>query len=96
MAKRSGSKLGVNEAVKIAKKLQAEIENGTKHEIAFISYNGKEIAHYGIRRGSKVSHSYIPKQLYISETEAVAMASCTMSRDQYIKKMKLKGIIPSD
>jgi hypothetical protein len=87
------SKIGPREARAIAQKLDAEIEKHTGHDIAFIVFGGIEIARFGIRRGSNSGHRYIPKQLHISETEAMALSSCNMSKDAYFGKMKVEGYI---
>lgn len=96
MGKRGGSRIDGGMAKLIAKKLEADIEAKKEHDIAYISYNGEEFAHFGIRRGSHSDHPYIPKQLHISETEAVQMGSCLLSKDEYFKKMMAKGHISDD
>jgi hypothetical protein len=96
LGRKDGSKIGSKEAFIIAGKLDASCVEKSKHTVAFVVFNGIEFAQFGIRRGSKSGHPYIPKQLHISETEAMAMASCAMTGETYFQKMKAEGHIPDD
>jgi hypothetical protein len=96
LGQKGGSKIGSREALVIAKKLDASFVEKTRHTTAFIVFKGIEFAQFGIRRGSNVGHPYVPKQLHISETEAMAIASCATDGETYFKKMKAKGHIPDD
>ena len=84
MVKKKGSKILKSEAEAIALKLQATIETKTKHDVAKIYHGDNLIAHFGIRRGNDSPHSYIPRQLRISEKDALGLARCTVSRDQFL------------
>jgi hypothetical protein len=87
-----GSKLKASDARKIAEKLKAEIKAKKQHDVAYIEFAGQKIGHFGIRRGSNVGHGHVPGQIYVSETQAVALAVCTMSSEQYIALMVTKGV----
>jgi hypothetical protein len=90
LAKRGGSRLLRKEAVAIAKKI-GSIETGAKHDRAVVRLGGRVIAHFGIRRGNAVPHGFIPHQIYVSERQALELANCTMSKDQYVELMRHKG-----
>jgi len=82
------------DAYAIAKKLGAIIRPGRRHEIAEVIYQGKYVASFGIRRGSRQeSHSYIPRQLYISRKQADDLAACPLSADEYFAILVGKGIL---
>jgi hypothetical protein len=87
------SQLLQREAKAIAKKLNAEVTDGGNHEIAAVFIEGVLIATYGIRRDRKATHPYIAKQLFISETQAMKMATCTISKEQYVTLIRQKGKI---
>lgn len=85
-----------DDANKIAVKLGAEIDTKRKaHDLAVVSHDGVDIVHFGIRRGSKrdLPHPHIPKQLHISKKECVELATCTLSKDAWVEKMKQIGVI---
>lgn len=79
---------------KIAKKLSATMEAGRRHDLVVIRYQGKRVAQYGLRRGSgELSHSYIPRQLYVSQSQCRALSDCPMSADEYFALLKQKGLV---
>lgn len=83
-------------AVKIAKKLRAELRDGPKHFIASIFHDEIMISRFGIRRGGKdEGHDYIISQLFVTNRDASRLALCPMSLEEWIQQMKDKGIIPS-
>lgn len=84
------------EAEAIARKLGAPIEKGSKHDQAIIRYQGQIIARYGIQRASKAkSHNYIPGQLFISPRQALDLARCPLSREQFWEILRTKGKLPN-
>lgn len=85
-------------AERIARKLEAVIEAGAKHDLAKIYYNDRMVAQYGIRRGSKkdAPHSYIPGQIFVGKTDCLGLAQCPLSRDEWVGILKGKGIIEVD
>lgn len=85
------------EAQAIARKLDAEIKKGAKHDQAIIRYANRIVARYGIRRASKaVGHSYIPKQLFISPQQALDLAQCPLDKDEYFEILRKKGFLPPE
>jgi len=84
-------------AQKISKKLEAREKNGKKHDIACIYYKGKQIASFGIRRGSNKDsgHDYVSEQLFITKREARLLGECPLSRDQWLEIIEKKGKLPT-
>lgn len=86
-------------AKKIVKKLKAAQINssGTAHDEYLVEEDGIQIAIINIRRGSKkdLGHDYISKEIHVGPNEARNLANCPMSREQYIAKLRGKGILPS-
>ena len=85
MARRGGSPLKRREAVEIAKKLGAKIEEKTNHGLALVWFNGRVVTTFGIRRGTQSGHGHIPKQLFISERDALLLANCDISKEEYFE-----------
>jgi hypothetical protein len=79
--------------VAIAKKLEAEIQRKTKHDKVLFKHEGKLVAYYNLRRDKTAGHAYVPGQLYISETLAMRLASCTLSKAEYVKLLEQNGHI---
>lgn len=96
MSKKGGANLERREAVAIATKLKATIRNGGKHDIAAIKLNGVLVANYGIRHDRKAQHSYISKQIHVSQAEAIKLANCTMSYDAWCQKIIAAGLANAD
>jgi hypothetical protein len=89
--------LTADEAEQIAKKLNAELQDRRGHKIAYVRWQGKLIASYGIRRASKeVGHDYIPRQLFITMREALGLARCPLSRDAYFNLLRTRGKLPKE
>ena len=82
-----------DQAEAIARKLKAVMVPDRKHDIAAIKYDGKTIAQFGIRRGSRrdQSHDYIPGQIHVTRQQATLLAQCPMSYEEWITVMKQKG-----
>ena len=94
MARKGGSTIETSEAVDIANKLKAERRKKGKHtELVIVRHNGKLIGTYQIRHSRNISHHFIPTQIHISETQALALARCTMSADEYFDEIRRKGMI---
>ena len=87
--------LNRDDARSIAKKLRAEtVERGGAHDLAVIYYEGKIIAKFGIRRGSRdLGHDYIPGEIYTSPRKAADLANCPRSYEEWVQEMKDKGNI---
>ena len=83
-------------ALAIVKKLKATIRKKTKaHDIAEIYHEGKFVASFGIRRGSRkgAGHDYVPAAIHLSPAEARLLGQCPMSREAWIAKMKGKNLL---
>lgn len=87
--------LNKDHAQKIAAKLKAHMHAGSAHDIAVIEYEGKIIAEFGIRRGSRKDqgHGFIPGCLHLNLRDTLSLAQCALSYDQWIQRMKEKGLI---
>jgi RNase adaptor protein for sRNA GlmZ degradation len=87
--------LSQREASTIADKLGATRKQKRNHEVVYIrANNGVLLGRYGIQRASKsLSHDYIPAQIKVSMREAIQLAQCPMSRDDYLELMRRKGHI---
>ena len=87
-------------ARKIAKKLKAKNGScaGSVHDIALIYHDGKVVAHFGIRRGSKknLGHGHIPRDLYLGPHDTLRLANCPLSKEQWIQMLKDQGVIVDD
>lgn len=79
----------------IAKKLEAELKQRSGHELAIVRYNGRAIAHFGIRRGSRKDqgHDHIPGQIHLGDHDCLELGRCSMTREQWIERLKEKGLI---
>jgi hypothetical protein len=79
----------------IARKLKPVMVPGRKHDIAAIKYDGKTIAQFGIRRGSRSDqgHDYIPGQIHVTRQQATLLAQCPMSFEEWIAVLRRKGFI---
>jgi len=90
--------LNKDDAQKIAKKLKARVHAGSAHDIAVIEYDGKHVADFGIRRGSRrdQGHGHIPRDIHLNLRDALSLAECSLSYEQWVKRMKEKGLIEAD
>ena len=85
-----------DDAISIAKKLDAEISTRRRaHDLALVYYGEKLVATFGIRRGSSrnLPHAHISRDLFVSPHFAMLLASCSKSREDWIKEMQRKGLI---
>ncbi len=83
------------DARKIAKKLGATIEKGSRHDKVKVKYQGRVVGFYGIRRSSReIDHAHITKQLHISRAAARGLADCPVSKAEYFDMMRAIGKIP--
>jgi hypothetical protein len=82
----------------IARKLGAKIYTGRgKHSRAVVVHEGKEIAVFGIRRGSQrnLGHDHVPKEIHFSPRRSRLLADCSLEREDWIRELGQKGIIAS-
>jgi len=80
----------------IIKKLQAEIHTKRDaHDLAVVYHNGKRIASFGIRRGSRknLGHNHISHDLHVSPHTCLGLAQCPVSKDEWLEMMGQKGLI---
>ena len=71
------------------------LEKGRKHERVYIRWGGKIMASYGLRRGSReLPHDYIASQIFITQYQALDLARCPMSRDDYFEELRKQDRIP--
>jgi hypothetical protein len=81
---------------KIAAKLGAEIKKDGPHQRAFFRYNGKLILDFGIRNGTKSGHGFLcgaQGALRMNEKRVVAMAACSVSKEDFVEHLKSIGLI---
>lgn len=84
------------DAKKIAKKLRAEIDTTPRaHDVAVVYEDGMEVASFGLRRGSRKSlgHDHLIRSLFVSPREARRLVDCSMSRDDWIARLRGKGLM---
>jgi len=88
--------LDKSHAKRIAKKLKAVIDKrGKAHDLALIYHDEQLVAWFGIRRGSRKSlgHGHTPADLHVSLKEALDLARCPMSREDWVHRMTDLGLI---
>jgi len=92
----SKSRIQKREAIAIAAKLDAKIRPDGKHQLATVEHGGRMIITFGIRHGSKGGHGHLVgrnRDLRINETGAMALASCTMTKNQYLEYLQAIGVL---
>lgn len=81
----------------IAKKLGTvpHQKKGRPHELHQVFEDGKVIAFFGIRHGSKkdAGHGHLPSALHLTPRDTRLLADCPMSRKEWIGKLKEKGLV---
>jgi hypothetical protein len=95
----SRSRIQKRDALAIASKLGAKLEPDGKHQLATFEVDGVIILTFGIRHGKSGGHGHLVGRygnLCLSETKVMQLASCAMSKDDYIQHLKDIGEIPSD
>ena len=84
-------------ALSIAKKLKADVKKRPKkaHDMAFVYHEGKLVASFGIRRGSRkdLGHDHVSGQLYVRPREARLLGECPLLREDWIAIMAEKGML---
>jgi hypothetical protein len=87
-------------AEKIAKKLKAEMvkRKAQPHDLAVVYHNGVMVASFGIRRRSEKDkgHDHVPKEIFVGTAFARLLGQCPKSRDDWVRALQEKGIIPAD
>jgi hypothetical protein len=83
-------------AEKIAKKLDAKIDKRSNraHDIALIYYEGRLIADFGIRRGSRdLGHDHVPGNIFLRPHQARLLGQCTINKDGWLEIVRQKGLL---
>ena len=83
-------------ALEIVKKLKAKVVKRAKpHDIAVVRHEGKIVAQFGVRRGSRkdLGHDHIPEQIFLSPRQARELGRCPLSREDWIKIIREKGLV---
>jgi hypothetical protein len=69
---------------------------GGKHSTASVFHQGKLILTFGIRHGGKSGHGHLVGKLgdlKMSESKVYDLATCTMSKDEYLAELKTLGLL---
>ena len=90
---KGGSKILKNDAEAIAKKLDAETDKKGKHIHAAVRRNGELVVNFGFRHDRTAPNGHLPGQLHLSETDAVKLARCQISKDEYFDILSEKGFV---
>lgn len=85
-------------AIQIARKLGAQLRPGRRkaHDLYAVYHEGRRIAQFGIRRGSEKDkgHGHIPSQVFLSPHNALRLALCSMSAEDWLQVLRDRGMIP--
>jgi hypothetical protein len=76
--------------------LEAETKVGGKHLRATVRDNGIIIVEFGIRHGANSKNGHIPRDLLITEGQAIALARCAITKEGYFEILRKKGRIPDN
>ena len=88
--------LSQRHAERIKSKLEAEVEEGRKHQRVHVFCNGYPVGVYSIRRGSQEeNHNYVARQLHINLKQAAELAECSLNREDYYTILRDKGVLPA-
>ncbi len=84
-----------DDAVEIAKKLNANIVPKRRHDVAIIRLEGKYVGQFGIQRASKEkSHDYISNQMFITSKQCREFRQCSLSLQSYVEILRAKNPSP--
>jgi hypothetical protein len=78
-------------AGKIVKKLRAQERDSTHHKYYDIWDDGTLLLTFGVSHTPKKDkpQNHLPKDLCLSQYETIQLAQCQISRDDYIKKLRV-------
>ena len=77
------------QAETIARKLDGKIRSGGKHMWCDIRRKGQVVVSFGIRHGDgKTFQPHIASQLKLARTQALSLADCRMTAEQYDDAVK--------
>ena len=77
----------------IARKLNAEVRPGRKHDRVIVRHDGVWVASFGLRRDKRATHNYIPGQIFVSPRQCRDLVECPLSADGYYQILREKGKI---
>jgi hypothetical protein len=87
-------------AIEIARKLGASkhSKKNRPHDLYQVSYGGRIVATFGIRRGSEKDkgHDHIPGAIHLSPHDAKLFGQCDHTYDFWVEQMQQKGLIPRE
>jgi hypothetical protein len=92
------SRIERDDAYKIAEKIGAEVQRAGKHARATLRMAGRLVLTFGIRHGPNSGHGHLcgaNGDLKMNEANVVALARCTMTKEQYFDLLREKGVLPS-
>lgn len=76
--------------------LTVDTKRGRRHDIYKFKYRGTSIGQFNIRHGSNRNegHSFVPRQLHLTQREGYDFAQCDISLDEYIDLLQNKVTSP--
>lgn len=87
-------------ALKIRDKLGATsiTTKNDAHDVYGVFHNGRLIAHFGIRRGSKkdAGHDHVQKSLNVPTGFAKQIGICTRYLEDYLTHLRTQGLLPPE
>ena len=87
-------------ALEIAKKLKAtkHSKKNRPHDLYVVSFGGRIVATFGIRRGSEKDkgHDHIPGAIHLGPRVAKLFGQCDPDYEFWVQQMRDKGIIPPE
>lgn len=83
------------DALKIARKLGAEITEGRNHTRVLVVIDDAVVGSYGVSRSSRErNHDYIARQIGgISAMQARDLSRCPLSKEDYVRIIRNKGLL---
>ncbi len=95
----AGSKLNQTDALNIAAKIGAKVEKDGAHQRAMLFHQDKLVLVFGIRHGKKGGHGHLEgenRDLKLNSARAVALARCTLSKEDYFEVLRERGVLPAE
>jgi hypothetical protein len=93
LARRGGSPLDKGRALNIARKLGADLDPSGAHIQAYVRWEGTIVVSFGIRHSKKAKNGHIPGELQIGPHQALNLANCPMSKEDYLEVLRGKGLL---
>ena len=83
------------DAEAIARKLNAQVRVGRRHDLVRVFDSDRLVATYGISRSSRVDkgYDYLPAQLHLSSGECEELRKCTLSTEEYLRRLRERGVV---